>query len=136
MLKREITEKKLGEQIKEWWWAGKVEYELQRRFLFTKMQTDNETHRIADETISTNMKKNTYGYANMNYMFGHVHVCSLQVHQRVHESMCVYSHISFSMIRGKNFCSKWRAVNNQFYTTKTCSNHVAWVHIFSCEISL
>jgi hypothetical protein len=68
------------------------------------MQTDNEAHRIANETISMNMTKNTYGYANMNYMFARVHVCSLQVHQRVHESMCVYNHISFSMICGKNFC--------------------------------
>jgi hypothetical protein len=68
------------------------------------MQTDNEAHRIANETISTNMTKKAYGYANMNYMFARVHVCSLQVHQRVHESMRVYNHIPFSMICGKNFC--------------------------------
>ena len=64
-----------------------VEYELQRRFIFTRMQRDNETHRIANETISTNMTKNTNGYAKINYMFARVHV--LQVYHRVHESMCV-----------------------------------------------
>jgi len=73
------------------------------------MQTDNEAHRIVNETISTNMKKKAYGYANMNYMFACVHVCSLQGHQRVHESMCVYNHISFSMIHG-NFFGKYAKI--------------------------
>ena len=58
-----------------------------RRFIFTRMQRDNETHRIANETISTNMTTNTIGYANINYMFARVHVCLLQVYQRVHESV-------------------------------------------------